>query len=533
MGVCRTGLSVPAGRMTDMEISTVLALLIGVLVGAGAALALHRARRQAEVARDDAETERARAEVSEARRESAAAREETARVRSETERLRADTAAARTETAEAIAARAELSATLAATQTKLTAADRRAVEAEARADQIAADREAQLNQFKVLSESTLEAQGRKADQSADARLKATEQLMGPVAEGLRQLQDRLTAVEKDRVALSTDLRNQVQAVQATGEHLRRETHALVTALRKPQVRGNWGELQLKNAAELANMRQHCDFDVQHSTTTTGGAGIRPDMRVNLSDGKCLFVDSKVPLEGFLDAHDSDDDGVREAALDRFGAAVRSHVDQLSAKQYWAVDDQTPEFVVMFLPSEALAAEALGRMPDLHEYAARKGIVIASPSTLIALLRTVAHSWKQSALAQNAKEVADLGRELFQRLATMGGHFDRLGRQLTGAVTAYNKTLGSLEGRVLVAARRLNELDVTDAELAAPGRVDPLPRQVTSPELVEDASQVTPMIGRGEATLPEASALVRPDPALDDLADDTLPLDPLSHQRRSS
>lgn len=507
-------------------VTLVLGLALGVAMGAAAVLVTVRARQQSERAEAQALAERARAEVAEARRETAQAREDAARIREESAQDRTEIERARAEVAEAVADRAEISATLAATHAKLSAAERRASEAAERADQVAADREVQLNQFKVLSEATLDVQGRKADQTAEARFKATEQLMGPVADSLRQLQDRLTAVEKDRVALSTDLRNQVQAVQSTGEHLRRETHALVTALRKPQVRGNWGELQLKNVAELAHMTQHCDFDLQHSTTTTAGAGIRPDMRVNLSDGKCLFVDSKVPLIGFLDAHDTDDQSVREQALTRFGKAVKNHVDQLSAKQYWAVDAQTPEFVVMFLPSEALAAEAMNQLPDLHEYAARKDIVIASPSTLIALLRTVAHTWKQSALATNAKEVADLGRELFSRLATMGGHFDRLGRQLTGAVNAYNKTLGSLEGRVLVTARRFTELDVTDQVLPAPDQVEQLPRQVSSPELVEDATRVTPLIGRA---LPEAAELVRPTP---DLLDETIS-EASREERRSS
>lgn len=518
-----------------MEFSAVLPLVLGLLIGAvlGAAAAWLLLRTRSATTRADgtAASERARAEVSEARREAAAAREDAAHARTETASLRAAMADARAESADAHADQSEVRAVLASAQAKLAAAEARAADAEARAEKIGQDREVLANQFKVLSESTLEAQGRKADESAAARLKATEQLMGPVAESLRQLQERLTAVEKERVSVATDLRNQVQAVQSTGEHLRRETHALVTALRKPQVRGNWGELQLKNAAELANMRQHCDFDLQHTTTTTGGTGIRPDMRVNLSDGKYVFVDSKVPLESFLDAHDTDDEAKREAALGRFGKVVKGHVDQLSGKQYWAVEEHTPEFVIMFLPSEALAAEALSRMPDLHEYAFRKDIVIASPSTLIAMLRTVAYSWKQAALAANAKEVADLGRELYQRLGTMGNHFDKLGRSLQTAVKSYNSTLGSLEGRVFVTARRLNDLDVTTDELDAPEAVDNQPRQVTAEELVEDAAQATPMIGRDRAALPEREQLTRTDPDLFELTDDEAPLP--TPRRRSS
>ncbi|MFW6597235.1 DNA recombination protein RmuC [Propionibacteriaceae bacterium Y2011] len=546
-----------------METATATALVIGLLLGAllGAAACwwllrsrppvangddVPRQRAEAEAARQRAEAEagRARDEASQSRLEATSAREAAERARADTAELRAELAGARTETAQAMADRSDVSATLAGVRASLSEATRRADDAEQRARTIAEDREALAKEFKVLSAATLESQGKQAERSADQRLKATEQLMAPVTESLRQLQERLTAVEKERASLATDLRNQVRTVQSTGEHLRRETHALVTALRKPQIRGNWGEMQLKNAAELANMRQHCDFDLQHTTTTTGGTGIRPDMRVNLSDGKYVFVDSKVPLESFLDAHDTDDEDRREAALQRYGKVVKGHVDQLSGKQYWAVDDHTPEFVIMFLPSEALAAEALSRMPDLHEYAARKGIVIASPSTLIAMLRTVAHSWKQAALAQNAKEVADLGRELYQRLGTMGGHFDKLGRALQTSVKAYNSTLGSLESRVFVTARRFNDLDVTSEELPSPDQVEHAPRQVTASELVDDAVQATPMIGRERAAdteqptaevtadpeLPERHELTRGEPDLFDLTDAE---QPRQLRRRSS
>jgi len=459
------------GMDVVMLVGTLAGLVIGLAVGVVAATLVHRARTEANGHSARAAEAQARAEVAEVHR-----------------------------------ANAELAATLAGTQAKLDAATERARDAQARAEQLLDDREVQANQFKVLSDSALEMQGRRADQ-----------LMSPIRDGLRALQDRITMVEKERAALGADLRAQVQAVQNTGEHLRRETHALVTALRKPQVRGHWGELQLKNAAELAGMREHCDFDLQHSTTTTGGAGIRPDMRVNLSDGKYVFVDSKVPLQSFLDAHETDDETVREAALNQFGSVVKGHVDQLSGKQYWAVTDHTPEFVILFLPSDALAAEALGRVPDLYEYAIRRDIVIASPSTLIAMLRTVAYSWKADALANNAKEVADLGRELHQRLGKMGGHVDRLGRSLQGAVKAYNQTVGSLETRVLVAARRMNELAVTTDLLETPVSVEESPRQVTAPELVDDAVRVTPLIGRAPSDAPERAELRRRDPDLFDLA----------------
>ena len=212
----------------------------------------------------------------------------------------------------------------------------------------------------------------------------------------------------------------------TGEALRRETATLVTALRKPQVRGSWGETTLKNVARLSGMVERCDFDLQ-LTSRSDGQTQRPDMRVNLAEGKHVFVDSKVPLSAFLDAAETDDEQQKAAPPRRtFARHVRTHVDQLSSKQYWKAAE-SPEFVVLFLPSEAFFAAALEQMPDLYEYAVKKDVVIATPTTLIGMLRAISYGWKQAALAEKAAEVFRLGRELHERLGRMGNRFDKLGR----------------------------------------------------------------------------------------------------------
>lgn len=355
-----------------------------------------------------------------------------------------------------------------------------------RADELAADRQSLANQFKVLADQTLTEQTRRAEQLADQRFTQTEALMTPVAAGLTALQARLGEVENQRVEMSTRLGEQVRMVQATGEQLRRETNALSTALRKPQVRGAWGELQLRRVVEIAGMVDRCDFFEQASDVTSAERRIRPDMKVMLGEGKFVYVDAKVPLAAFLDAQESSDEADRAANLRAFAANVQAHVDQLSGKNYWKANTGSPEFVVLFIPSEALAAAALEQRPELHEYAAGRNIIIATPTTLIGMLRAIAYGWKQAALADSAAEVFALGRELYDRLTTMGDNFNKLGRSLHGAVKDYNSTVGSLEGRVLVSARRFRDLQVTDDELRSAGWVETSVRPLAAPELIADA-----------------------------------------------
>ncbi len=514
-----------------------LALVIGVAVGAFGAWLVLRARAtsandadaerlRAAEASARADVERARADIAGAHAKASQAEVRIQEARAEAERAQRTVAEARVEAAEASQMAAEQAALVAGLQAKVVAALAERDAAYARAAEIAADREAIAKEFQLLSARVLDEQGKKADLSAEQRLKATEHLMTPVRESLEKLDERLNAVEKERVAMATELRQQVEAVRLTGDELRRETSSLSKALRKPQVRGAWGEMQLKRVAEVAGMLEHCDFALQQTSHTSEDRTIRPDMKVLLAEDKYVYVDSKVPLTAFLDAHETSDDAEQQRRLKMFAQNVRSHVDQLSGKNYFKADAGTPEFVVLFLPSEALAAEALSQSSDLHEYAAQRNIVIATPTTLIAMLRAVAYSWKQAALAHSAAEVFTLGRELYDRLGTMGGKFDKLGRSLTSAVKAYNETVGSLESRVLVQARRFRDLQVTGKELAALSPSEESVRVITAPELVEDATRTTPMIGRDRSsvrgrdaqseTLPEADELVRGEPEWSDL-----------------
>lgn len=482
-------------------------LVVGVALGAVVAWVVLRARAGADRSGAAADAERARADAASARAEAAEARAEATRVQLAVAIAQGEAADARTERAEAVA---ELADAKAATAGALAERDA----AVSRAQEIATDREQLLNQFKALSAETIERQARRLDESAQARQQATDQLLTPVRESLQRFNDRLTEVEKERVAMSTELRSQVSEVRLTGESLRRETAALVTALRKPQVRGAWGELQLKRVVELAGLREHCDFVQQETTQTTAGATIRPDLKVTLTEGRFIYVDSKVPLSAFLDAHEATDDKERDRLLGLFAKNVQTHVDQLSRKDYYKADGgDTPEFVVLFLASEALASEAFNRMPSLLEYAAEKAVMLATPSSLIAMLKTIAYSWRQAALAESAQEVFSLGRELYDRLGTLGKHFDKVGRSLTSAVGAYNDAVGSIEGRVFPAARKLRDLKVTEKELAPVSASEAAVRPLTSVELVEDAAGVAPMIGRTRTT---DDLLTRPQPELDDL-----------------
>jgi DNA recombination protein RmuC len=527
--------------LEDMDGFSVLLLLAALLVGlaagvvGGVAVGRRLARAQldttdahtsAALASARAEVAHAQAGAAQARTEAATARAEAATARGELGQARADVAEAKAGVADARSEAAAAQAEAATVAAEMAGAVAQRDAAMARAAEVAADREALLNHFKVVSAEQLERQGRSADEAHATRMRATAELMAPVREQLGLLSTRLTEVEKERVAMSVDLRAQVQTVQQTGETLRRETAALVTALRKPQIRGSWGETQLKRVAEIAGMLERCDFDLQR-TMAADDRTLRPDMRVNLAEGKHVYVDSKVPLTAFLEAAEAADDVARSDALTRYGRHVRTHVDQLSAKQYWK-GGETPEFVVLFLPSEAFFAAALDQVPDLYDYAASRDVVVATPTTLIGLLRAVAYGWRQAALAESAAEVFRLGRELHERLGVMGSRLDKLGRALQSSVKAYNDTVATVESRVMVQARRFNDLKVTEAELTGLTQLEATTRQIQAPELVEDATQVAPMVGRGSkrrgravraGDVPEAAELVRPEPDLWELVAD--------------
>lgn len=305
-----------------------------------------------------------------------------------------------------------------------------------------------------------------------------------VRESLDRLHDQLRDLEGQRTSWQAQLRQQVSDVRHSTDLLRRETRTLSDALRKPQVRGRWGELHLRRAVELAGLVNRCDFDEQ-VTLDRDGEVLRPDLVVHLAGGKQVVVDAKVPLDAFLDVTDADDEDERAAHLARHARQFRQHVDTLGAKAYWRSLTTSPEFVVLFVPGEAFLSAALDAEPHLIEYAAERRVVLATPTTVIALLRTVALAWTQEGLTERAQDLHRLGRELHARLGTLGEHVDKLGRSLAGAVAAYNQAVGSLEGRVLVTARRFTELQVTDDPLPAPRPVEAVPRPPSADELVAD------------------------------------------------
>jgi DNA recombination protein RmuC len=286
--------------------------------------------------------------------------------------------------------------------------------------------------------------------------------------GLDRLSDQMRDLDHQRASWQGQLHEQVLDMRRSTESLRRETQSLSTALRKPQVRGRWGELHLRRAVELAGLVDRCDFTEQ--ARLDDGAR-RPDLVVHLVGGRSVVVDAKVPLDAYLDATSTDHDDQRAGHLARHARQVRSHVDLLGGKAYWRSLAETPEFVVLFLPAESFLAAALEADPGLLEHASGRQVVLATPTTLIALLRTVAHGWSHEALADQAREIHRLGGELHGRLATMCGHLDQVGRSLNAAVGHYNQTVGSLESRVLVAARRFHDLSVTDDELPTPRSVE--------------------------------------------------------------
>jgi DNA recombination protein RmuC len=354
--------------------------------------------------------------------------------------------------------------------------------------------DASTSRFLEVAEGRLRAANANASAELEVRRAAVEHLVGPLKETLARVEAQLRESDEARTRSHAALAEQVSIARQTSEQLRAQTQALVTALRRPEARGRWGELQLRRVVEIAGMSARCDFDEQVPVAGPDGA-LRPDMVVRLAGGKNIVVDSKVSLAAYLEAAEAQDEDVRAARMDAHARHLREHVDALAGKAYWAALSPSPEFVILFIPGEAFLAPALERDPGLLEYAFGRKVHIATPTTLVTMLRTAQYAWQQAALAENARAVFDLGRQLYERIGGLGGHVDRLGRALAKAVTSYNQAVGSLESRVLVSARRLAELGVVDAELAAPGVVEETARTLSAPELAA-----------GEPEPPEASGL---------------------------
>ncbi|MGV8846115.1 DNA recombination protein RmuC [Tessaracoccus sp.] len=475
-----------------MSPTDVLLVLLALLAGAvtGWLLGLRRAQNQGHIAESRAVTDArldahaARAEASRAREESAVTRSEVAHRLAEQANLRAavsdaerQVAEERTATARALSATAEALSQKASIEAQRDAALQRA-------EEIAADRKSLENQFKVLSDESLDKQGQKAEKTATERMAATQQLVTPLAEGLRQLNERLNEVERERSRLAAEMGEQVKAVKDSGETIRREAMSLSNALRTPQVRGAWGEQSLRRIVEISGLTSRCDFDDQFTYTSTDGDRFRPDMRINLADGKIIFVDSKVPLSAVLDAYNTEEESEQKRHLIRFAGHVRKHIEDLSGKNYWQLDAGSPEFVVLFLGSDEFYRLAQEQIPDLHEFAARRNIMLSCPGMLIPMLHIVAHGWKQANLAESAAHVTRLGRELHERISTMGEHFDKLGRSINSTVLNYNKAVGTLESRVMVSARKFKELQVSDKDLVHLTAVEGSTRDVVVPEMLE-------------------------------------------------
>ncbi|HEY4418342.1 MAG TPA: DNA recombination protein RmuC [Pseudonocardia sp.] len=315
------------------------------------------------------------------------------------------------------------------------------------------------------------------------------QLLTPLREAIHRYERRVVEVENDRVDSYAELRTEVRQMQSVSTALRIETSQLVAALRAPTIRGRWGEHQLRRIVEAAGMLANCDFDEQVSATTDRGV-VRPDLVVRLAGGRHVVVDAKVPFDAYLSAMEARDERTRDDELDRHAKHLRGHVEALAAKSYWAAFEQTPEFVVLFVAADPFLDAALARDATLLEFAFSRNVVLATPATLVAMLRTIAYSWRQDALARNAVAVHTLGRDLYSRLSTMGAHLAKLGSSLGGAVTAYNRAMGSLESRVLVSARKFAELGISDEELEGPAQLEVTPRQLQSPELAGDAENST-------------------------------------------
>ena len=349
-----------------------------------------------------------------------------------------------------------------------------------------------MSQLTELARSQLQAAQTEARGDLDKRRDQVEQLVAPLKEQLGRVDSQLTKLDHERRASHVRLESQLRTLTESGDRLRTETGALVTALRKPNTRGQWGQMQLRNVVEAAGMLRHCDFTEQ-STYAGDDVTLRPDMVVNMPGGKQVVVDAKSPLQGVLDAYEARDEASREAHLRDHARLLRKHVKQLADKAYWARLDSTPDMVVMFLPGESLLGPALDADPDLLRDAMAQRVLIATPTTLLALLHAVGYGWQQERVAESAQAISELGRELHTRLAKLSTVLSKLGDRLNGTVKAYNETIGSYEARVLPSARRF-----ADHGAVAEGTELPALEQVASSARTVEAADLRLDVGTGRA-----------------------------------
>jgi DNA recombination protein RmuC len=338
--------------------------------------------------------------------------------------------------------------------------------------------------FLELAKSTLEKTQEGAKGDLEKRQEAIDALVRPMRESLEKVDAKINDLEKARSGAYEALTTQVRSLAETQNYLRSETSNLVRALRSPIVRGRWGEIQLRRVVELAGMIDHCDF-LEQTTVQTEEGRLRPDMIVHLPGGKTIVVDAKASLNAYLEALEAADDEGRINRLEQHAVQVRTHIEKLSRKAYWEQFESTPDFVILFLPGEMFFSAALERDPLLIEFGADKKIILATPTTLIALLRAVCYGWRQEKLAQNAREISQLGSELYKRFADLSLHFGRLGKSLNHSVEAYNKAAGNIETRVLVTARKFKELGAAPLgmEIELLPQVEQFARDLQVPELL--------------------------------------------------
>lgn len=382
---------------------------------------------------------------------------------------------------ELLAAQGNLQAQAQADREQRVAAETRLQEIEkqlATQEQLIEQVRSQLGEtFKALSSDALR-------QNSQAFVESAKQTLEPVRETLRRYEEQIRAIETAYRQTYGSLDQQLKSLLVSEQQLQRETSALVSALRQPQVRGRWGELTLHRVVELAGLSEHCDY-VEQVTVESDGGRLRPDMVVNLPAGRQIVVDAKCSLDAYLSAMEAPDDSTRRACLTRHCQQLRDHMNALAQRSYWDQFSAAPEFVVMFVPGESFLAAAVDVDPGLIEDGLQRKVLLASPINLIALLRAVAYGWRQEQVAENALRISDLGRELYDRVRVFAAHLQDLGRRLHSATETYNKAVGSLESRVLPTARRFLDLGAaTGAEIPELQPVDTQARQLTSPEAAE-------------------------------------------------
>ncbi len=447
----------------------ILAVLIGFLIGGLGAWLVSRSRAMPAVVRL-AERDR---ELATTRSECETLRAALASAQQERERALATLEAERSAAQERVATLEEMEGQL---RDAFGALSARALQANTEA-------------FAHLANAKLAELHQSAQADLDARQESIDQLVRPVQEGLAVVDARLQAFDRDRAASAAAVQEHLRLVAEAQQQLAGETQALVTALRAPQARGQWGELQLRRVVELAGMVEHCDFVEQHTIHTDDGR-LRPDLVVRLPGRKAVVVDSKAPLVAYLDAIQATDERERGLHLDRHAKQVRDHVEALAKRDYADHVTEAPDFVVLFLPGEAFFSAACQRDPSLLEFAVTRGVIPASPTTLITILKAVAYGWQQERIAENAEQIRDLGQEMYERMRTLAGHLADIRQGLEDAVGAYNKAIGSIDKRVLPTARKFRDLGAGPGEeIATLDRVDTGLRLPAAVELVVEIEPV--------------------------------------------